>query len=150
MKVARESILIVAIGVLDLTTTLLWVHNHGAQEANPVFSYYLALGPFWFALMKMVMLLAPVFLLEWAARHRPSFARKGARFAIAAYLTMYIVGVAQLNPQLLHPRHAGTTIASLDAPTGAMPVDYESHNGIDGAGPALTGSDSAIVYEGMR
>src|SRR5438105_4478450 len=75
MKIARESLIIVCIGVVDLATTLYWVHTHGAQEANPLFRHYLAMGPVWFALMKMVLLLAPVFLLEWARRRRPRFTR---------------------------------------------------------------------------
>jgi hypothetical protein len=50
-----------------------------------------------------VMLLCPVFLLEWARRRRPLFATWGSRFAIAAYLSLYLVGVVKLNPQFLDP-----------------------------------------------
>lgn len=98
MKASRESFIIIAIGAIDLVTTLWWVSTHGAEEANPLFRHYLEMGPAIFATMKMLMLLAPVFLLEWARRRRPAFTRFAARFAIMAYVGIYAVGVSRLNP----------------------------------------------------
>jgi len=108
-RISKESCIIAAVGIADLVTTLVWVHTHGAQEANPVFAHYLAMGPIWFAAMKLVMLIAPLFLLEWARRRRPRFTQMASRFAIVAYVGMYVVGVARLNPQLFKPAiaHAG-------------------------------------------
>ena len=100
MKLSRESWIILAIGILDLVTTLMWV-NDGAHEANPIFQYYLAMGAGWFVLAKFVCLLCPILLFEFAQIHRRQFALKGARIAIAGYLVMYMVGVAKLNPELL-------------------------------------------------
>lgn len=97
MKLSWESIVLFAIGVADLATTLVWVNIHGASEGNPVFAHYLSMGPVTFAMMKLVMLCAPLFLLEWARTHRPLFTRRAARFAIAAYLALYCVGVVKLN-----------------------------------------------------
>lgn len=94
---ARETWIIAVIGLADLATTLYWVYNHGAQEANPIFARYLAMGPFYFALTKIVMLVAPLFVLEWARRHRPAFTKFALRFAIVAYLGMYSVGVYHAN-----------------------------------------------------
>src|SRR5262249_19044075 len=111
MRLSKESLLLICIGVLDLISTLVWVNIHGAQEANPIFRHYLELGPIWFALMKMVMLAAPIFLLEWARRRRPVFTRYASRFAVGAYLLMYVVGVAKLNPQLFQPRQQRLTMA---------------------------------------
>jgi hypothetical protein len=101
MRLSRESWIILAIGTLDLATTLLWVGRSGAQEANPIFRYYLAMGPFWFVLAKFVCLLCPILLLEFARVKRPGSAIRGARIAIAGYLMVYVIGVANLNPHLL-------------------------------------------------
>jgi len=111
MKISRESIIIAGIGIADLITTLLWVNHHGAQEANPLFRFYLAMGAAWFALMKIVMLAAPILLLEWARSHRPVFTRIASRCAIVGYLGIYVVGVMHLNPNLLKP-NSGWMVAS--------------------------------------
>lgn len=100
MKLSRESLIIFIIGLADLATTLAWVKMHGAEEANPVFAHYLAMGPLMFALMKLIMLAAPIFLLEWARRHRPVFTVRAARFTIAAYLVLYGVGFVKLNAEV--------------------------------------------------
>ena len=97
MRLSRESWIIFGIGIADLVTTLIWVYSHGAREANPVFAHYLAMGPVPFALMKLVMLAAPIFLLEWAWLQRPRFTMRAARFTICAYLLLYGVGFVKLN-----------------------------------------------------
>ena len=148
MRLSKESILIIVIGVLDMVSTLAWIQSRGAQEANPVFQYYLALGPFWFAAMKLLLLAGPVFLLEWARRRRPRFALVGSRFAIAAYLLLYVVGVARLNPDLIH-RHRQVSVTDLAQAATGMD-DPRAYFGNDSAAPAFTPADSAIVYEGLR
>jgi hypothetical protein len=97
MKISRESWIIAAIGIADLATTLIWVQHHKAMEANPLFARYLAMGVGWFAAMKILLLAAPIVILEWARARRPVFTRWAARFAIVAYVALYGVGVAQLN-----------------------------------------------------
>jgi hypothetical protein len=110
MKIAKESIVIAVIGIADLVTTVTWVSYHGAQEANPVFAHYLSMGLGWFALMKLVLLVAPIYLLEWARRRRPKFTLNASRFAIGAYCGLYIIGVAHLNPSMLRPRSAEAAV----------------------------------------
>ena len=105
LPVAPESIIIFCIGIADLITTLTWVHKHGAEEGNPIFRAYLAMGPVWFALAKIVLLICPIIILEVANRRRPRTGRWGSRFAIAAYVAFYVVGVFRLNPDLLRPQH---------------------------------------------
>jgi hypothetical protein len=111
MGIAIESVLIAAIGILDLATTLIWVQHHGAQEGNPIFRYYLALGPHWFALGKVILLAGPIVVLEWARRRQPRFTLWASRLAIVAYLGLYSVGVLHLNPHLLHPREIAAQFA---------------------------------------
>ncbi|MGC8667252.1 MAG: DUF5658 family protein [Chthonomonadales bacterium] len=111
MGIAAESVVIAAIGILDLATTLIWVQHHGAQEGNPIFRYYLALGPHWFAVGKIILLAGPIFVLEWARRRQPRFTLWASRLAIAGYLGLYGLGVLHLNPQLLQPRRVVAQIA---------------------------------------
>ena len=93
----RESVALMVIGIADLVTTLIWVHKSGAIEANPIFSSYLQLGDGWFVASKLLMLICPVFLIEWAHLSRPNFAQMGARFAVLGYIVVYCVGVSGLN-----------------------------------------------------
>ncbi len=100
MKISRESIIIAVIGMVDMVTTLIMVQR-GAWEGNPIFEYYLAMGVPWFILMKSIFILAPIFLLELARRHRPVFTKWASRVAIMAYLGLYVIGVMHLNPALM-------------------------------------------------
>ena len=119
MRLSRESIVLFSIGVADLTTTLIWVYMNGASEGNPVFAHYLSMGPIMFALMKLVMLCAPLFLLEWARARRPLFTRRAAQFTIAAYLLLYCVGIARLNAQYFATKTNLPTVAMADLHMGS-------------------------------
>lgn len=110
MKIAKESLLIAIIGLADLITTVMWIHFHGAEEANPVFAQLLKLGVVWFALMKLLLLVGPIYLLEWARHRRPRFTLYASRFAISAYCGLYAIGVLHLNPELLQPRSAQASV----------------------------------------
>lgn len=125
-RISIEAALIFSIGVLDLVTTMAWIGNHGADEANPIFKRYLAFGPLWFAAAKMILLLAPIFILEWARRRRPRFAKWGARAALVGYVSLYVVGVIRLNPGLLdgHRNHHDGEIARMSVET---PTQFNDH-----------------------
>jgi hypothetical protein len=151
MKLSKESIVLMCVGILDLVSTLIWVNTHGAEEANPLFRHYLQLGPAWFAMMKLVMLAAPIFLLEWARIRRPVFTRHASRFAAGAYLVMYVVGFAKLNPQLFEPRPQRLAVAMSSSFGLAQPVEE--------AEPSIANyrtetdqpySEPAVVGEGLR
>jgi hypothetical protein len=151
MRLSKESILLIGIGSLDLTSTLIWVQNHGAQEANPLFQHYMEMGPIWFAAMKIVMLAAPIFLLEWARRRRPNFTRYASRFAACAYLLMYIVGVSKLNPQFFQPKpqqmalalYNGIDLGKSEQVADESVRDYR-------AGTAQQYNDPAVLGEGLH
>lgn len=112
-KILKENWAILIIGLADLITTIYWIKNHGADEANPLFRYYLELGLPWFAAMKLVLLIGPIVMLEWAWQHRPAFTQLGARFAIVAYLIMYGIGVVRINAHLLDNTTPGLTSANV-------------------------------------
>jgi tellurite resistance protein TehA-like permease len=99
--IMRESWLIAAVGIADLATTLYWVGHHGAEEANPIFNLYLSMGAGWFAIVKLIMLAMPIVLLEYARRRKPKVAHRGAQFAFCAYIGLYGLGVAKLNPDIV-------------------------------------------------
>lgn len=106
-RLSRESLFLVIIGLLDLATTLLWTRWHVAEEANPLFRRYLAMGIGWFVLAKLLMLGGPVQILEWARRRRPVFTRWASRAAIIGYVAVYTSGVARLNVEGYAPHHLG-------------------------------------------
>jgi hypothetical protein len=97
MKIARETWIIAAIGIADLMTTIVFIRNHGAQEANPLFRHYWEMGIPAFIMAKLVCLAGPLLVLEWARRSNPRFVSRALRTAIVGYLSFYIVGYMQLN-----------------------------------------------------
>ena len=97
MKIAKETWIIMGIGVADLATTIVFIQQHGAVEANPLFKHYWEMGLIFFIAAKMALLIAPLSLLEWARLHRPRFVSYALRSAIVAYIVMYGVGFVKLN-----------------------------------------------------
>src|ERR1051326_1806330 len=104
MKIAKETWIIMAIGLADLATTILFIENHGAQEANPLFKHYWEMGLAVFIGAKIALLVGPLSILEWARQHRPRFVAWALRTGIVAYIAMYAVGYVQLNHQNVNPR----------------------------------------------
>jgi hypothetical protein len=81
----------------DLVSTVWLCHAHGAAEANPIMSYFLAQGVFVFAAAKLVMTALPLTILEWARRVRPSLGVVALNTSLLGYLTLYGAGLAHLN-----------------------------------------------------
>ena len=97
MKLAKETWVILAIGLADLITTILFIKHHGAQEANPIFKWYWEMGIAAFVCAKMALLVGPLSILEWARHRSPKFVSMALRSAIAGYVLMYGVGYYRLN-----------------------------------------------------
>lgn len=97
MKIAKESWILAAIGLADLVTTIIFIKDHGAQEANPLFRRYWDMGIPAFIAAKMVCLLGPLLVMEWARSHSERFVNGALRTAIAGYLLLYCVGYLHLN-----------------------------------------------------
>lgn len=97
MKPSVESIVLSTICLADLCSTIFLVSYRGAEEGNPLMSYYLhqGIGPFIFA--KLVLFVVPLCIAEWARRHRPKFVQQALRFAVGAYLLAYISVFVQVN-----------------------------------------------------
>jgi hypothetical protein len=101
MRISKESITIGLIGLADLIATIYWIQYKGADEANPLFAFFLSLGIGCFVVMKLIMLVCPLYVLEYARLRCPDFTRRASRCAIAAYLLLYLVGVVNINPHLV-------------------------------------------------
>ena len=95
---APESFILAALCLLDLSSTIWWVAYRSASEGNPLMAYYLAHGGFvGFALVKIVLFIAPLFITEWARQKHPRFVRAALRVGAAAYAGLYLLGVAHVN-----------------------------------------------------
>jgi len=92
MSVMRESLVLTAIGIADLASTLIFVVNDYAVEGNPLMAYYLLrYGVGAFVIVKLALIFLPVFIAEWSRAYKPAFTRFMMRGAIVAYLTSYLL-----------------------------------------------------------
>jgi len=97
MALMVESVILIAIGLMDLLFTLLLIGQNGVTEGNPLMAYYLRFGVGVFVLVKLALLFLPVFVAEWSKRYRPQFVKWMMRGAIAAYVGSYLVLFAFVN-----------------------------------------------------
>ncbi len=102
VSLTRESQIITAICLLDLAVTLaLLAHSPNVSEGNPLMSFYLQFGVGAFIMVKLCLLFAPIFIVEWCRQFRPRFARNMLRVAIVAYVGSYTVMFLQVNMPVL-------------------------------------------------
>jgi hypothetical protein len=117
MKIAKETWIILAIGLVDLATTILFIRSNGAQEANPLFKRYWEMGLAAFVVAKVALLVGPLYVLEWARKRNPHFVSLALRTAIVAYIAMYGVGYYRLN----HVVRPQTDLSDLFEPAVHLP-----------------------------
>ena len=124
-KIAPESYLLAAICLLDLATTVFWVSYRDASEGNPVMAFYLEQGgtPVFIA-AKLMLLIPPLFIAEWARRTRPRFVHAALRFGIFAYFTLYGLGVMHVNrAEAMHAADEAT-LAVASHGSDPLPGDF--------------------------
>ncbi len=97
MKPMKQTILLAALGCLDLITTIVLIVRHGAAEANPLMASFLTKGLFVFITAKIALLITPIAILEWGRRFSPTFVLKSCNAAIVAYVCLYGAGVIKIN-----------------------------------------------------
>lgn len=105
MKPSVETIVLSVICLADLASTIFLVSYRGAEEGNPLMSYYLHQGIGSFIVAKLVLFVIPLGIAEWARQHRPRFVRQTLRFAIGAYLLAYVSVFLQVNSDQPPIRH---------------------------------------------
>lgn len=102
LRILPANLMLIAVGLADLLTTLFWLHTRQAVEANPVMCALLHAGVAQFVLFKLGTLAAYVGVLEWYRRHRnPIFARVIGNFTLIAYLGIYAVSFCCVNYRML-------------------------------------------------
>lgn len=92
--VGSEVVWISAICMLDLATTLYWVSQGHAREGNPIMAFFLDQGPAPFIMAKIATFAPALVVAEWYRPRNPRLIRKLLRWVIAAYLFIYVAGVA--------------------------------------------------------
>lgn len=98
MRLARETWLLLAIGLVDLASTLYLIRMGLAREANPVMAWYLVHFGIWaFCAAKTTMLVCPLVILEWARRIKPYLGLWALRIALVGYLFVYLGVVWRAN-----------------------------------------------------
>jgi hypothetical protein len=122
VTLTRESMVLIAICAADLLSTLFLLQSHGAGEGNPLMAFYLRYGVGTFVMMKLTLMVLPVFIAEWSKQYRPKFVRLMLRTAIVTYVGTYIllfltvnigVGTAATAPK---PSVPAITTASANLP----------------------------------
>ncbi|MDH7601019.1 MAG: DUF5658 family protein [Armatimonadota bacterium] len=96
------NIVLLFVGLLDLLTTLIWLHTGKAVEINPIMAYVLRSGIDVFVAVKMSTLLAYVAVLEWYRRFKsPDLAALIGRLTLGSYVGIYAISFAVVNAQVL-------------------------------------------------
>lgn len=91
MRIMKESLLLLAICGTDLVATVVLLKTGAAWEGNPLMGFYLHYGVGTFIMMKLTLVLLPLFIAEWSRQYRPQFVRLMLRATIIAYLGTYVV-----------------------------------------------------------
>jgi Domain of unknown function (DUF5658) len=106
MRPSRETLIVAALCLVDLISTLFFVRHHQAGEGNVVMDFYLQHGVLSFVGAKCLLFVPALVMAEWYRRRNPRLIIKTLRFVIVLYITFYSVGVLQANHHLLAPAAA--------------------------------------------
>lgn len=96
-RVSVESLVLVAICLADMLTTLYCVLVGIAREQNPIMAACINRGPVMFVMVKMISFVPFVIAVELYRRKNPDFALKACRYAIFLYLTAYVAFTVGTN-----------------------------------------------------
>lgn len=96
-KVSAESLILVAICLADMISTLFFVLRGTAVEQNPLMAMCLKQGPVVFVLVKLASFVPFVLAIELYRRRNAAFARLACRTAIAAYVVTFAVMTVGCN-----------------------------------------------------
>ncbi|MHB9036225.1 MAG: DUF5658 family protein [Armatimonadota bacterium] len=89
---------LLAVGLVDLLTTLFWLGTGRAVEINPIMAAVLDTGLLLFVLVKLATLGTYIAVMEWYRRFRnPAFAGLVGNFTVIAYLCIYAVSFYSVN-----------------------------------------------------
>lgn len=104
MTLAKESWILIAICIIDLISTLFLLDTKTASEGNPIMGFYLKFGIGTFVMVKITLLVLPIFIFEWCRQYRPDFVRLMLRTAIIAYVGAYLLLFVAINTEIREAR----------------------------------------------
>lgn len=90
LRVSRESLVLVAICLADMLSTLFFVMRGSAVEQNPIMAVCLQHSPAAFVLVKLASFVPFVVAVELYRRKDPAFARLACRSAIVLYVVAFV------------------------------------------------------------
>lgn len=97
-RVLPANLALLAIGLADLASTLIWLQTGRATEFNPIMAAALEFGTLYFIAVKLSTLAAYVCVIEWYRRHRrPRFAVTVSNITLGAYACIYCVSFVCVN-----------------------------------------------------
>jgi hypothetical protein len=88
-----ETVMLIAICIADMASTLWAVRMGKAAESNPVLATSLATSNAAFVALKTALCLGPVILLELIGRYKPSLVRNAIRSCLFGYICIYVFGI---------------------------------------------------------
>ena len=92
------NLLLMAVGLADLFSTMLWLHTGQIIEVNPIMAALLRGGEWLFFSTKLGTLVAYLGVMEWYRRYRnPVFARTVGMITLFSYLGIYAVSFCCVN-----------------------------------------------------
>lgn len=97
MKLCKESKIVAGICLADLVSTIVFMDQHGAAEANLVMRFYLQYGMAAFIAAKCLLFLPALGIAEWYRQRNPRLITGTLRLVIVLYVGLYGVGVYSLN-----------------------------------------------------
>ena len=101
-RIFNWNLAVFMIGLIDLITTLVWIHNGSAIEFNPIMAWVLSFGIIAFILTKLLTISIYIFVLEWyRKRDNTTFSYNIARFTVFAYLGIYFISFITVNSTLI-------------------------------------------------
>jgi hypothetical protein len=111
MRPSRETLIVAALCLMDLLSTLFLVHHRQASEGNFVMDYYLQQGTAAFVGAKCVLFVPALLIAEWYRRRNPRLVIKTLRLVIVLYVTFYSAIVFQANREVfLSSAYAGSVM----------------------------------------
>lgn len=96
-KVSTDSLVLVAICLLDMFSTLFFVLKGIGVEQNPIMAVCMNHSPLTFVLVKLASFVPFVIAVELYRRKDPVFARFACRCAIVLYLVTFTVLTLKTN-----------------------------------------------------
>ena len=96
-KISPESVLLAAICIIDMVTTITLVKFRLAVEQNPLMAACLSRGVATFVMAKLLSFVPFVVVAEMHRRRNPAFVRAASRVAIFLYLFIYSAILVRVN-----------------------------------------------------